>query len=176
MNTDSQPTRIFKSALECQKAFDCLADGKDAGKLKRLLDRWKELGFPKPDFDILNKSFPEWSPEFERFLDRKFIQRNYRTELPARITPVAHDNPKNMSEEPSKQISESGASVSSSELVLRDFQPGDIISHKSSLEGYIVTANYGSYAIAVRTQHISNPSEWNIVQKAKAQNKCRCSQ
>lgn len=45
-------------------------------------------------------------------------------------------------------------------------QPGDIIKHKMGNDTYIVTANYGSYAIAVRAVHVSNPSEWEFVDPA----------
>ena len=48
-------------------------------------------------------------------------------------------------------------------ISISDLKPGMIIRHKGSSEGYIVTANYGNYAFAVRTMHVSNPSEWLIV-------------
>lgn len=46
---------------------------------------------------------------------------------------------------------------------ISDLQPGMIIQHKGSGQGYIVTANYGKYAFAVQTMHVSNPDEWLIV-------------
>ena len=42
-------------------------------------------------------------------------------------------------------------------------QQGDIIRHKMGGESYVVTANYGTYAIAVRTVHVSNPGEWEVI-------------
>lgn len=42
-------------------------------------------------------------------------------------------------------------------------RPGDIIQHLATGESYVVTANYGDYAIAVRTVHVSNPDEWLVV-------------
>ena len=43
-----------------------------------------------------------------------------------------------------------------------DLQPGTIVRHRMSGDAFVVTANYREYAIAVRTQHISNPEEWTI--------------
>lgn len=42
-------------------------------------------------------------------------------------------------------------------------QPGDIIRHRMDKDSYVVTANYGTYAIAVRTVHLSNPNEWEVI-------------
>ena len=53
-------------------------------------------------------------------------------------------------------------------LKMSDFKPGDIVRHKQSAEGVLVTANYGNFAIAVRTTHISNPSEWEMIQKGSS--------
>lgn len=44
-----------------------------------------------------------------------------------------------------------------------EFREGTIIRSKLTGMAYVVTANYGGYAIAVRTQHVSNPDEWEIV-------------
>jgi hypothetical protein len=46
---------------------------------------------------------------------------------------------------------------------LRRFQTGAIIRHKNGADGYIVTANYGGHAVAVRTITVSNPSEWDVI-------------
>jgi len=48
---------------------------------------------------------------------------------------------------------------------IAQLKPGTIIRHVNGHEGYIVTANYGDHAIAVRTKHISNPREWLIVEE-----------
>ena len=45
---------------------------------------------------------------------------------------------------------------------LRDIQPGTVIRHKHGADALVITANYGKYAIAVRTQTVSNPDEWLI--------------
>lgn len=50
---------------------------------------------------------------------------------------------------------------------LKALQPGDIIRHEHSADALIVTANYGSHAIAVRTEHVSNPAEWHLIGKAR---------
>jgi hypothetical protein len=52
---------------------------------------------------------------------------------------------------------------------INKLRPGDIVRHKSGSEGYIVTDNYGYFAIAVRTIHISNPNEWVLVSSNAAQ-------
>lgn len=51
---------------------------------------------------------------------------------------------------------------------IASLQPGDIIRHKGSGDAMIITANYGDHAIAVRTQHVSNPFEWLFVGKGPA--------
>lgn len=43
---------------------------------------------------------------------------------------------------------------------------GDIVKHKEFRETYVVTANYGSYVVAVNTVHMSNSSEWDLLLKA----------
>jgi hypothetical protein len=46
---------------------------------------------------------------------------------------------------------------------------GDIVKHDglSSLnDNYVVTANYGTRVVAVRTVDLTNPNEWNVVVKA----------
>lgn len=57
--------------------------------------------------------------------------------------------------------------IDASDLLARlaeeTLKPGDIIQHRSTGESYVVTANYGDYAIAVRTVHVSNPDEWLVV-------------
>lgn len=40
---------------------------------------------------------------------------------------------------------------------------GDIVRGKLSGESYVVTANYGDYVIAVRTAHLAQPSEWDLI-------------
>ena len=50
---------------------------------------------------------------------------------------------------------------------IKDLQPGVIVYNRLSGTSYIISDNYGNYAVAVRTLHISNPSEWVIVQGAK---------
>lgn len=47
-------------------------------------------------------------------------------------------------------------------------QPGDIIRHRGAAEAMVITANYGDHAIAVRTQLVTNPSEWLLVGKGPA--------
>jgi hypothetical protein len=46
---------------------------------------------------------------------------------------------------------------------------GDIIRHKTSWDGesIVVDANYGTSVTAVRTYHVSNPDEWEIIQDEK---------
>lgn len=46
---------------------------------------------------------------------------------------------------------------------MKDFsnlQRGDIVRNIGSGESYVVDANYGDYCIAMRSVHMSNPSEW----------------
>ena len=40
---------------------------------------------------------------------------------------------------------------------------GDVVRHKSSSDGYIVTANYGTRVMLVRTADMTNPEEWSTV-------------
>lgn len=47
---------------------------------------------------------------------------------------------------------------------ISQLKSGDIVKNKGSAYGYVITANYGNYAIGVRTIHISNPNEWEIVE------------
>lgn len=51
---------------------------------------------------------------------------------------------------------------------ISDLESGDIVVGKSSGLSYVVTDNYGDYVIAVRTQHITNPLEWEVI-KADSQ-------
>ena len=46
---------------------------------------------------------------------------------------------------------------------ISELKPGKVVRHIDFGEGYVVTANYGSYAIGVRTAHITNPDEWLLV-------------
>jgi len=49
---------------------------------------------------------------------------------------------------------------------MRKLGQGDVIRHKHGGEALVVHSNHGRFVIAVRTQHVSNPSEWEIVLKA----------
>lgn len=40
---------------------------------------------------------------------------------------------------------------------------GSIIRHKHASESMVVTANYGTHVVAVRTAHVTNPTEWELV-------------
>ncbi len=46
-------------------------------------------------------------------------------------------------------------------------QPGDIVRGKSSFVSYIVTANYGNRVTAVHTADLTNPPEWDLVEKSQ---------
>lgn len=46
---------------------------------------------------------------------------------------------------------------------IMQLKTGDIIRHKSSSEGYIVTAQYGGRATAVRTVDVTHPNEWLVM-------------
>jgi hypothetical protein len=46
---------------------------------------------------------------------------------------------------------------------LAALQPGDIVRHKCSARGLIVTANYGGRVTAVRTYEVTNPDEWDVI-------------
>lgn len=43
---------------------------------------------------------------------------------------------------------------------ISELEVGDIIQSKLDGKGYVVTGNYGNFAIAVKQMYISNPSEW----------------
>ena len=40
---------------------------------------------------------------------------------------------------------------------------GDVVQHIASPEQYVVMGNYGSHVIAVKTIHMMNPSEWDLI-------------
>ena len=44
---------------------------------------------------------------------------------------------------------------------------GDIVRHKTSATGYVITANHGGRATAVKTIDITNPDEWDLVAKVE---------
>lgn len=46
---------------------------------------------------------------------------------------------------------------------IKNLQAGSIVRHKNGSVSYVVTANYGNRATAVRTIDITNPSEWEIL-------------
>lgn len=58
-----------------------------------------------------------------------------------------------------------GASPSMTEDQMLRLQVGDIVRHRHSADGVVVTGNYGTHLIAVRTVRISNPHEWTLVSK-----------
>jgi len=47
-----------------------------------------------------------------------------------------------------------------------NLQAGDIVRGKFSAESYIVTANFKGRVTAVRTVDLTNPEEWELIQKA----------
>lgn len=47
-------------------------------------------------------------------------------------------------------------------------QRGDIIQHRHSGVSYVVDANYGTHATAIRTIQIDNPDEWLVFQRARS--------
>jgi hypothetical protein len=49
---------------------------------------------------------------------------------------------------------------------LKNLRYGDLVRSKASGASYIVTANYGGRVTAVRTADLTNPDEWELVQKA----------
>lgn len=49
-------------------------------------------------------------------------------------------------------------------MSIAELKTGDVVQGKSSGLSYVVTDNYGDHAIAVRTMHVSNPSEWLLVE------------
>jgi hypothetical protein len=42
---------------------------------------------------------------------------------------------------------------------------GDIIRHKNSSDGYVVTGHYGETKIVTRTLTVTNPDEWDLIRK-----------
>lgn len=46
---------------------------------------------------------------------------------------------------------------------ISNLKRGDIVIHRRSENNYVVTANYGSYAIAIDSIHISNEDEWVVL-------------
>jgi hypothetical protein len=48
----------------------------------------------------------------------------------------------------------------------KNLRYGDIVRSQAGGESYIVTANYGGRVTAVRTADLTNPIEWELVQKA----------
>ena len=48
---------------------------------------------------------------------------------------------------------------------LKNLERGDIVRHKLDVNAYVVTANYGKGATAVRTVDITNPDEWILIEK-----------
>lgn len=44
---------------------------------------------------------------------------------------------------------------------------GDIVRHKVESEAIVVHNNYGSHVEAVRTFHLTNPDEWDLMFKAE---------
>lgn len=46
-------------------------------------------------------------------------------------------------------------------------QPGDIVRHRLSSDGYIVHTHLGRSVDVVRIMHLTNPSEWQLIQKAQ---------
>lgn len=46
---------------------------------------------------------------------------------------------------------------------LEELQVGDIIRGYSRQLVFVVTANYGSRVTAVRSQDVTNPSEWEVL-------------
>jgi hypothetical protein len=47
----------------------------------------------------------------------------------------------------------------------KDLKRGDIVKHKIHWESYVVDAVHEDSATAVRTLHLTNPSEWVIVER-----------
>ena len=46
---------------------------------------------------------------------------------------------------------------------IQDLKVGDIIRGKSTKLTYVVVDHYGDRVTAVRTQDVTNPSEWEII-------------
>jgi len=53
------------------------------------------------------------------------------------------------------------------ELTMADFKDLALVRHKSGGPLYLVVANYGKRATAIRHVDITNPSEWQIVKTSK---------
>jgi hypothetical protein len=51
----------------------------------------------------------------------------------------------------------------------RSLKCGDIVQSRFDSTGYIVTANYGDRATAVTSVDMTNPTEWDLIQKANHQ-------
>lgn len=49
---------------------------------------------------------------------------------------------------------------------MKNLKTGDIVQSSVTGLGFVVTANYGGRVTAVCTVDITNPSEWNLIQKA----------
>ncbi len=45
-------------------------------------------------------------------------------------------------------------------------KPGDVIRNVNAIYGYMVTANFHGRVTAVRTADVTNPDEWDLIQKA----------
>jgi hypothetical protein len=50
-------------------------------------------------------------------------------------------------------------------MTIADLRVGDIIRGKASGDSYVVTAIYGDRATAVRTMDVTNPAEWERVER-----------
>lgn len=46
---------------------------------------------------------------------------------------------------------------------IKDLRIGDIVRGKSNQISYVVTGNYGTHVTAVRSQDITNVSEWEVI-------------
>jgi hypothetical protein len=57
---------------------------------------------------------------------------------------------------------------------LKNLGPGDLVRFVGGAEAYVVTVNYGDHAIAVRTQHVCNPAEWELVRKVTTDRRAPC--
>jgi len=44
-----------------------------------------------------------------------------------------------------------------------ELKPGDIIRNKFNKEVYIITSNYSTYVIGVKTTHVTNEHEWEVL-------------
>lgn len=45
----------------------------------------------------------------------------------------------------------------------KNLQQGDIVRPRWSGNSYVVTGNYGDFVLAVRTVHMANPEEWDLI-------------